>query len=558
MFALVGGLALPAGAADVPDERWIKSGPTQAGASWGISVPNELSSDGPVGYLLSVKSDTYAFGSGKNLAIKTCSSFNADECPRSEYQDYRTPIGMCENNLDFDCVSDLILEREDGSKLTYKSVTNFPAANKYAFVGDKSAKLPNSGSSFLVDIPDAPHPGGTLYFVAAVIGGHRYPSDAQFTTDILNVTINAVSLESGNFGTGAPILDIASSPIFPIVGRAGDPRCSIQCSDTQTALGQPLPLNLKFGIKLRLNSKVSGWLNGRVSRVESTISTDANGMQLISVAGNPVQVPVVFGWVPKATAPDSIKNFYNSLKPSEVGGNGYGTCLDPLRNSSNNTGPCNPIYWESVLRLPWKSESDLKEIALWLPILKDTAVAAPTRWSIASIDSNFINGCSADTSRLSGIVTTNSTGYVSGPPEFNKAEQALEYKVLAPHYLKDGTTFKGTYDLAIDSNFARCIYGFSKAPVSATVSIVSTDGTSQVATVVTREKDGWIHLGAYGFTFSSPTVRVKLTQEAAAPEPTPSVKPVAVKKTTITCVKGKTSKKVTAVKPKCPTGYKKK
>jgi hypothetical protein len=34
-------------------------------------------------------------------------------------------------------------------------------------------------------------------------------------------------------------------------------------------------------------------------------------------------------------------------------------------------------------------------------------------------------------------------------------------------------------------------------------------------------------------------------------------KPV-VKATTITCVKGKTIKKVTAVNPKCPTGYKKK
>jgi hypothetical protein len=33
---------------------------------------------------------------------------------------------------------------------------------------------------------------------------------------------------------------------------------------------------------------------------------------------------------------------------------------------------------------------------------------------------------------------------------------------------------------------------------------------------------------------------------------------VVAKKTTITCVKGKTTKKVTAVNPKCPTGYKKK
>jgi hypothetical protein len=51
--------------------------------------------------------------------------------------------------------------------------------------------------------------------------------------------------------------------------------------------------------------------------------------------------------------------------------------------------------------------------------------------------------------------------------------------------------------------------------------------------------------------------------ETPVPTPTPSatvvatVKPV-VKKTTITCVKGKTSKKVTAVNPKCPAGYKKK
>jgi hypothetical protein len=35
-------------------------------------------------------------------------------------------------------------------------------------------------------------------------------------------------------------------------------------------------------------------------------------------------------------------------------------------------------------------------------------------------------------------------------------------------------------------------------------------------------------------------------------------KAAAKKKTTITCVKGKLTKKVTAVKPKCPAGYKKK
>ena len=67
---------------------------------------------------------------------------------------------------------------------------------------------------------------------------------------------------------------------------------------------------------------------------------------------------------------------------------------------------------------------------------------------------------------------------------------------------------------------------------------------------IVNEKNGWLTLGAYGFTFSTPTVRVKLTQEV--------VKPVVLKKTTITCVKGKIVKKVTATNPLCPKGYKKK
>jgi hypothetical protein len=69
---------------------------------------------------------------------------------------------------------------------------------------------------------------------------------------------------------------------------------------------------------------------------------------------------------------------------------------------------------------------------------------------------------------------------------------------------------------------------------------------------------------AAGFTFSTPKIKVKLSQEVSAPapaaSPTPSAvaKPIAAKKTSITCIKGKTTKKVTAVNPKCPTGYKKK
>jgi hypothetical protein len=121
--------------------------------------------------------------------------------------------------------------------------------------------------------------------------------------------------------------------------------------------------------------------------------------------------------------------------------------------------------------------------------------------------------------------------------------------VTGLHYMPDGTTpVQGTYDLVMRSDTARCLYGFTTAPISATVSVVGGD-TSSVATTVVSEKNGWLKMAAYGFTFSEKTLTVHMTQATA---------PVAAKKSTITCVKGKVTKKVTATSLKCPVGYQKK
>jgi hypothetical protein len=172
--------------------------------------------------------------------------------------------------------------------------------------------------------------------------------------------------------------------------------------------------------------------------------------------------------------------------------------------------------------------------------------------------------CFQDTKSVTGIVTTNATQYSAGPPAFDRNEGTLNYQVSAPHYSPDNSEFKGSYDLVMRSDVARCIYGFSKAPISATLEITSSDGTPQIATTIIGEKNGWVYLRAKNFEFSAPIIKAKLSQEAevvVAPTPTPtptaSKKPV-VKKISITCIKGKSSKKVTAVKPKCPTGFKKK
>lgn len=210
------------------------------------------------------------------------------------------------------------------------------------------------------------------------------------------------------------------------------------------------------------------------------------------------------------------------------------------------------------------NQEQIKLFSLWIPLIKDKASANPKMWMFGSLSPDSLatavqglasaKECVTKASGLAGLVTTNATIYDGSIPAFDSAEGALNYKVAAPHLAADGSEFSGTYDLIMSSSVARCIYNFTSAPISASVSITTSDGGVQkVATTVLNERNGWLHLGAYGFGFSSPTLKVKLTQAAV----TSPVKPVQ-KKTTITCVKGKTTKKVTAVAPKCPSGFKKK
>ena len=65
------------------------------------------------------------------------------------------------------------------------------------------------------------------------------------------------------------------------------------------------------------------------------------------------------------------------------------------------------------------------------------------------------------------------------------------------------------------SDVARCLYGFSNAPLQATVTVTYGGGEAKIATQNMTETDGWLKLNAAGFTFSAPTIRVKLSQPKA-------------------------------------------
>ena len=161
-------------------------------------------------------------------------------------------------------------------------------------------------------------------------------------------------------------------------------------------------------------------------------------------------------------------------------------------------------------------------------------------------------------------------------------ERQLVVNVAAPHYYPDGTVVDGWLELKIKGRLAKEWWGVSpdEATGYAKVEVTYTDGTSKTATVSANyiaEKD-WIDLRAYGFTYSSPAIKVSMKKpESAQPtaSPTPTASPSASAassttnqstavqkptssasaKKTITCVKGKTIKKVTT--KTCPSGFKK-
>jgi hypothetical protein len=109
------------------------------------------------------------------------------------------------------------------------------------------------------------------------------------------------------------------------------------------------------------------------------------------------------------------------------------------------------------------------------------------------------------------MVTTNAPVIQDGFPTLDSGY--LNYKVAGLHYAPDGKTVnEGTYDFVLRSDVARCIYGFTNAPVSATVAVVGEQGEEKVATTLVSETDGWLKLSAYGFTFSEKEIQVRLSQ----------------------------------------------
>lgn len=387
-----------------------------------------------------------------------------------------------------------------------------------------------------------------------------------------------------------------------IRGTGGDITC-LWVKAGECGREKAFPADANISLKLHIGNYLTSWLHGRLADPTVSIAKLDNRQNVLTVSGKPVTVPgvkatatteIIPGKTPlrdgggmkldssqdssleqflffeqffnkKATVLDEVWSF-RSLGLEAVASSATDTLgvSNPLNSISSVLGGAGAGGVTNPLTSGNKSVSDLT--GLGASAAKCVPEASQIVGAILGTDS---------VSSLIGLVTTNSLTYAPGPPKYS--DGFLNYKVAGLHKNPDDSIFQGSYDLVMSSKIARCIYGFEgSGPLYATVSVVNSDGgESTLATESVKEEGGWLRLKARGFTFSSPTLKIKLTQNSPSAPTQPAKNESAttstadksasasattstVKRVSITCVKGKLTRKVSGVAPKCPAGFKKK
>jgi hypothetical protein len=363
---------------------------------------------------------------------------------------------------------------------------------------DLENHAPAAGRASYWNFSNAPHGGGSEY--------------------LLRVNIAGVDSAAPTWSNGK-VQRYLEMGIFPVDGL--------------TEYQFPEDLEIKVRLKLGPIAKdLWGWFDGRVINPNVRLDVDsADG--IVEIAGEPSKTPMGLTSKKKISeiSPELLSIFAcpAGLPPSMCPSNSGLKWFSTDGNAEITRFAQFEKYFGSVSTVGIKSEWWIKT----------------TRWP----DVATVKDCPSEQNGFTGIVTTNATMYGTSAPTWDPADKTFSFQVASPHLGLNGSPNTGYYSLVLPKSLAECRWGKSISESKVIVSIINADGNTNVGTSSYLVKGNLLTFNVAGFTYSSPTIKIGLAAAA-----TPSVP----KKITITCVKGKTIKKVTAIKPICAAGYKKK
>lgn len=269
-------------------------------------------------------------------------------------------------------------------------------------------------------------------------------------------------------------------------------------SETKCARQKFLDPSSLITVTYHLPKDLTGWFAGRMADATLSINSLDSTFNSVTVSANPTEVPVFAATIP----------------------------------CSDGRGPCGAGMILGFTGIPFQPIVQSLQT-----VLKDQAILEIPSWGLRSTNKLAYEGCEVPDKGFAGLIFSNATFVYSYPPKFE--DDTLRYEMGALHLKSDGSVFKGNFDMFIESNFARCLWKLSKAPVQASITVTSKDGVQNIATTSLGERNGFIRMKAAGFTFSTSTVQMKLQNKKSA---------------TIKCVRASDKKTVTISGEKCPKG----
>jgi hypothetical protein len=471
-------------------------------------------SEGGVSYLSQhpsslVANDGFSASGARNSW--SCKSMDDENCLNKDIAtiDAYVTAPPCEIDASSVCIEGLVvidaMNQRYMAKL--KRLVNGPT-----FVGNQKLDLPNGSTTSLWNVAELANQKNFAIAYTLNLQTASYNS-FQFTPEDYGLVLRPYVERKIDNASEEKITDTALPDGSHEVSWNGFPS-GHNCVWVETGkcgIEQEFDDDYRFEIVVRTPKAIAGWLNGRLINPNISLSKYNNQLDRLTIQGAPADVPFATGRVQYIKATEAQKELYKQDKNAMAGA----TITELVESSSERSFDFLKVFKEIL------GDSSQNKISHW-------AVNSLSSNSLMSNESTCLNG----QGKLVGLVTTNAMIYSGGPPNFISG--TLKYKVGGLHFNPDGSVFQGTYDMLVKSDTARCLYNFSNAPIQAEVSVISENGTAEIATTTVKETNGWIHLSAYNFTFSNPTISVKFKQPG-------STGPKQVQKMySFTCVKGKT------------------
>lgn len=461
-----------------------------------------------------------------------CTSILESKCANAKSFSFVADYLPCMTIEQTDCISRFAVETSPGVWEEAEPVSPIFGSDLFLSVSrDPGYNYPSGGAPYLWKFPTYQHRGGALFMPLV---------------QVLNY--GEIVGESGVKGFKYSHLEykVSVQPYSPSLSTTVTPKGINQPG--YTLLPDTYISEKPFKVEFRSLTPWQSWVRSGITNLE--MKSSQNGSEFFySVTGSPARIPGIYQLVPW-----SEKNL-QVLRAIDLGGVTVGGQCD--NNAKNDPYQC----WTG-LDIGGKANFDIY-FNMFAAVEKYTtgrATTAPYVWlaedvpAFSSIYGTWALSAGAVATKCLqdrgkghpiGITSTNATMSTDGPPAWNSSTQSLDFKMAALHQLPDGKTFEGNYTLQIPTDLAKCLWGANASKGTASISIIDEDGEQKIATVASSITKDYFRFSANGFHFSSPKISIAFKAPAA-------------KKITITCIKGKLTKKVTAIAPTCPKGYKKK